>query len=96
MAFVRKASLRLALVLGCCLPYVGCSRSDNAELVKAKAETEAVRAEAAAAQTELAKAKAEAAPPNRPQGRKPAAESTIGRYQYIPGVITRSNEVSRG
>ena len=37
----------------------GCSRSDNAELAKAKPEAAAARAEAATAKAELAKAKTE-------------------------------------
>lgn len=65
---MRQTSLLQALVLGYVIACIGCSHSDNAELAKAKAETEAAKADAAAAKAELAKvteaAKAEAAAAN--------------------------------
>lgn len=50
-----------ARILACLLGVVGCSRSDNTEIAKAKAEATAARAEADAAKAEMVKLKAELA-----------------------------------
>lgn len=55
---MRDSVSALALICFLTLP-AGCSRSDNAELAKAKAEAEAARAEVAVAKAELAKSRAE-------------------------------------
>lgn len=56
---------------------VGCSRSDNAELTKLKADSDVATAEAAAAKIELAKARAEAATARAEVKRLQAAAQAI-------------------
>jgi len=50
----------LSVVLICLLAFVGCNRSNTAEVTQAKADAEAARAEAQAARDELAKVKVDA------------------------------------
>ena len=102
MDFVLK-TLRQAVFLGCFLPCIGCSRSDNAEIVKAKAETDAAKADAVAAKAdavaaraELAKVKSEAPPANVPPKPEDKGRLEIGEsYQaeFFKGSRVRIWEI---
>lgn len=77
--FVRQTLIGFIL----CVLLSGCSRSDDAKLAIAKAETEDVRAELAATQKELAEAKAELRnahsiePKSKPASGNQASSSTV-------------------
>ena len=71
---MASSSIRsLSVVLICLLAFVGCNRSNTAEVTQVKADAEAARSEAQAAKAELAKANA----------RSDAAEGELAKLKAV-------------